>query len=99
MLPCARYMNALDAGITQFSENLKFKEILRTPEQLKKTVQDPNRKSNGKGWLRVHCPLQVSCFSQEIRHAPQLHFRNSLSTEMVDKHRYIVSHGFKHKMA
>uniref|UniRef100_A0A8B9M2B1 Guanylate cyclase n=1 Tax=Accipiter nisus TaxID=211598 RepID=A0A8B9M2B1_9AVES len=46
VLPCARYMNALDAGITQFSENLKFKEILRTPEQLKKTVQDPNRKSN-----------------------------------------------------
>uniref|UniRef100_A0A663F6S0 Guanylate cyclase n=1 Tax=Aquila chrysaetos chrysaetos TaxID=223781 RepID=A0A663F6S0_AQUCH len=43
---CLWYMNALDAGITQFSENLKFKEILRTPEQLKKTVQDPNRKSN-----------------------------------------------------
>uniref|UniRef100_A0A8B9MAW6 Guanylate cyclase n=1 Tax=Accipiter nisus TaxID=211598 RepID=A0A8B9MAW6_9AVES len=84
VLPCARYMNALDAGITQFSENLKFKEILRTPEQLKKTVQDPNRKSNGKGWLRVHCPLQVSCFSQEIRHTPQLHFRNSLSTEMME---------------
>ncbi|NXS72520.1 GUC2C protein, partial [Pandion haliaetus] len=43
---CLWYMNALDAGITQFSENLKFKEILRTPEQLKKTVKDPNRKSN-----------------------------------------------------
>ncbi|XP_013803059.1 guanylyl cyclase C isoform X1 [Apteryx mantelli] len=43
---CFWYMNALDAGVTQFSENLKVKEILRTPEQLKKTVKDPNRKSN-----------------------------------------------------
>ncbi|NWH43512.1 GUC2C protein, partial [Fregata magnificens] len=43
---CLWYMNALDAGITHFSEKLKFKEILRTPEQLQKTVKDPNRKSN-----------------------------------------------------
>ncbi|XP_062442925.1 guanylyl cyclase C [Rhea pennata] len=43
---CFWYMNALDAGVTQFSENLKIKEILRTPEQLKKTVKDPKRKSN-----------------------------------------------------
>ncbi|NXF50980.1 GUC2C protein, partial [Oceanites oceanicus] len=43
---CFWYMNALDAGITDFSEKLKFKDILRTPEQLKKTVTDPNRKSN-----------------------------------------------------
>ncbi|NXG43929.1 GUC2C protein, partial [Psilopogon haemacephalus] len=43
---CFWYMNALDAGITQFSEKLKFKDILRTPEQLKNTVQNPNRKSN-----------------------------------------------------
>ncbi|KFV68818.1 Heat-stable enterotoxin receptor [Dryobates pubescens] len=43
---CLWYMNALDAGITQFSERLKFKDILRTPEQLRKTVNDPNRKSN-----------------------------------------------------
>ncbi|KFV10499.1 Heat-stable enterotoxin receptor [Tauraco erythrolophus] len=43
---CFWYMNALDAGITQFSENLRFKEILRTPEQLRKTVTDSNRKSN-----------------------------------------------------
>ncbi|RMC03349.1 hypothetical protein DUI87_20545 [Hirundo rustica rustica] len=40
------YMNALDAGITEFSEKLKFKDILRTPELLKKTVKNPNRKSN-----------------------------------------------------
>ncbi|NXR36897.1 GUC2C protein, partial [Zosterops hypoxanthus] len=43
---CLWYMNALDAGITEFSENLKFKDILRTPELLKKTVKDPHRKSN-----------------------------------------------------
>ncbi|NXL03252.1 GUC2C protein, partial [Mesembrinibis cayennensis] len=43
---CLWYMNALDAGITHFSEKLKFKEILRTPEQLRKTVKDPKRKSN-----------------------------------------------------
>uniref|UniRef100_A0A8C6Z5J9 Guanylate cyclase n=1 Tax=Nothoprocta perdicaria TaxID=30464 RepID=A0A8C6Z5J9_NOTPE len=43
---CFWYMNALDAGVTQFSENLKVKEILRTSDQFKKTVKDPNRKSN-----------------------------------------------------
>uniref|UniRef100_A0A8C3DX43 Guanylate cyclase n=1 Tax=Corvus moneduloides TaxID=1196302 RepID=A0A8C3DX43_CORMO len=43
---CLWYMNALDAGITEFSEKLKFKDILRTPELLKKTVKNPNRKSN-----------------------------------------------------
>uniref|UniRef100_A0A8C8BCE7 Guanylate cyclase n=1 Tax=Otus sunia TaxID=257818 RepID=A0A8C8BCE7_9STRI len=57
---CLWYMNALEAGITHFSEKLKFKEILRTPEQLKNTVTDPNRKSNGKGGLQVHSPLQVT---------------------------------------
>lgn len=56
LLPCARYMNALDAGITEFSEKLKFKDILRTPELLRKTVKNPNRKSNGKEGLRLHCP-------------------------------------------
>ncbi|NWT15255.1 GUC2C protein, partial [Vireo altiloquus] len=43
---CLWYMNALDAGITEFSEKLKFKDILRTPDLLKKTVKNPNRKSN-----------------------------------------------------
>ncbi|NXP62003.1 GUC2C protein, partial [Chloropsis cyanopogon] len=43
---CLWYMNALDAGVTKFSENLKFKDILRTPELLKRTVKNPNRKSN-----------------------------------------------------
>ncbi|NXU59538.1 GUC2C protein, partial [Turnix velox] len=43
---CLWYMNALEAGITHFSEALKFKDILRTSEQLKKIVKDPNRKSN-----------------------------------------------------
>uniref|UniRef100_A0A663MSC6 Guanylate cyclase n=1 Tax=Athene cunicularia TaxID=194338 RepID=A0A663MSC6_ATHCN len=59
---CLWYMNALEAGITHFSEKLKFKEILRTPEQLKNTVTDPNRKSNGKGGLQVHSPLQGNDF-------------------------------------
>ncbi|KAL9854745.1 LOW QUALITY PROTEIN: guanylyl cyclase C [Geothlypis trichas] len=43
---CLWYMNALDAGITEFSEKLKFKDILRTPELLRKTVKNPDRKSN-----------------------------------------------------
>ncbi|XP_040452739.1 heat-stable enterotoxin receptor [Falco naumanni] len=43
---CLWYMNALDAGITHFSKNLKLKEILRTRAALRKTVKDPNRKSN-----------------------------------------------------
>ncbi|KAF1653215.1 Heat-stable enterotoxin receptor, partial [Eudyptes chrysocome] len=43
---CIWYMNGLDAGVTHFSEKLKFKEILRTSEQLKRTVTDPKRKSN-----------------------------------------------------
>uniref|UniRef100_A0A8C4UJ42 Guanylate cyclase n=1 Tax=Falco tinnunculus TaxID=100819 RepID=A0A8C4UJ42_FALTI len=46
---CLWYMNALDAGITHFSKNLKLKEILRTQADLRITVKDPNRKSNGKG--------------------------------------------------
>uniref|UniRef100_A0A8B9U7E4 Guanylate cyclase n=1 Tax=Anas zonorhyncha TaxID=75864 RepID=A0A8B9U7E4_9AVES len=46
---CLWYMNALDAGVTHFSEKLKFKDILRTPDQLKRVVKDPNRKSNGRG--------------------------------------------------
>ncbi|NXA36886.1 GUC2C protein, partial [Eudromia elegans] len=43
---CFWYMNALDAGVTPFAENLKIKEILRTSDQFKKTVKNPNRKSN-----------------------------------------------------
>ncbi|KFP89727.1 PREDICTED: heat-stable enterotoxin receptor [Apaloderma vittatum] len=43
---CFWYMNALDAGITHFSEKLKFKDILRTSDQFKNIVKDPNRKSN-----------------------------------------------------
>uniref|UniRef100_A0A8D2QD81 Guanylate cyclase n=1 Tax=Zonotrichia albicollis TaxID=44394 RepID=A0A8D2QD81_ZONAL len=50
---CLWYMNALDAGITEFSEKLKFKDILRTPELLRKTVKNPNRKSNGKEGLSM----------------------------------------------
>ncbi|KAM6146376.1 LOW QUALITY PROTEIN: guanylyl cyclase C [Phoenicopterus ruber ruber] len=53
--PCLWYMNALDAGITHFSEILKVKEILRTPEQLRRTVKNPNRKSN----------VIIMCGSQE----------------------------------
>ncbi|NWI60931.1 GUC2C protein, partial [Calyptomena viridis] len=43
---CFWYMNALDAGITEFSEKLKFKGILRTTDQLRKMVNNPNRRSN-----------------------------------------------------
>ncbi|KAK6471513.1 heat-stable enterotoxin receptor [Huso huso] len=41
-----RYVNALEAGSAQFSQNLTFKEILRVPEDLIRIVTDPGRKSN-----------------------------------------------------
>uniref|UniRef100_A0A8C9MTQ8 Guanylate cyclase n=1 Tax=Serinus canaria TaxID=9135 RepID=A0A8C9MTQ8_SERCA len=63
---CLWYMNALDAGITEFSEKLKFKDILRTPELLRKTVKNPNRKSNGKEGLRLHCPSNNVYFKKNI---------------------------------
>lgn len=66
-LHSARYMNALDAGVTQFSEKLKFKDIVRTQDQFRRLVKNPKRKSNGKEGLRVHSSLQVSYFFMEIR--------------------------------
>ena len=60
-------MNALDAGVTQFSEKLKFKDIVRTQDQFRRLVKNPKRKSNGKEGLRVHSSLQVSYFFMEIR--------------------------------
>ncbi|NXL95367.1 GUC2C protein, partial [Alectura lathami] len=43
---CLWYMNAIDAGVTHFSEKLKFKDTLRTPEQFRKIVKNPKRRSN-----------------------------------------------------
>lgn len=43
---CLWYMNALDAGVTQFSEKLKFKDIVRTQDQFRRLVKNPKRKSN-----------------------------------------------------
>ncbi|XP_065418468.1 guanylyl cyclase C isoform X1 [Chrysemys picta bellii] len=43
---CFWYLNALEAGVSYFSLKVKFKEVLRTPEQLKKIVKDQSRKSN-----------------------------------------------------
>nr|XP_056703158.1 guanylyl cyclase C [Euleptes europaea] len=43
---CFWYMNALEAGVTYFSEKIKDREIIRTPELLKKTLTNPSRKSN-----------------------------------------------------
>uniref|UniRef100_A0A7M4DZV4 Guanylate cyclase n=1 Tax=Crocodylus porosus TaxID=8502 RepID=A0A7M4DZV4_CROPO len=43
---CFWYMNALESRITYFSEKLKFQEILRSPDQLRKMMKNPNRKSN-----------------------------------------------------
>ncbi|XP_074840033.1 guanylyl cyclase C [Carettochelys insculpta] len=52
---CFWYLNALEAGVSYFSLKLTFKEVLRTPEQLKKIVKDQNRKSN----------VIIMCGSQE----------------------------------
>ncbi|XP_077195393.1 guanylyl cyclase C isoform X2 [Paroedura picta] len=43
---CFWYMNALEAGVTYFSEKIKQREIIRTPELLKNVLKDPSRKSN-----------------------------------------------------
>ncbi|XP_042324505.1 heat-stable enterotoxin receptor isoform X1 [Sceloporus undulatus] len=43
---CFWYMNALEAQVTFFSERMKFKEIIRSPEDLQDIVRNPNRKSN-----------------------------------------------------
>ncbi|XP_075791390.1 guanylyl cyclase C isoform X1 [Pelodiscus sinensis] len=43
---CFWYLNALEAGVSYFSSKLTTKEVLRTPEQLKKIVKDQGRKSN-----------------------------------------------------
>uniref|UniRef100_A0A8D0GCX3 Guanylate cyclase n=1 Tax=Sphenodon punctatus TaxID=8508 RepID=A0A8D0GCX3_SPHPU len=45
---CFWYLNALEARVTYFSQKTKFKEILRTRDQLRQIVKDPTRKSNGK---------------------------------------------------
>uniref|UniRef100_A0A8C2TC36 Guanylate cyclase n=1 Tax=Coturnix japonica TaxID=93934 RepID=A0A8C2TC36_COTJA len=64
---CLWYMNALDAGVTQFSEKLKFKDTVRTQDQFRKLVKNPQRKSNGKEGLRARFSLQVCYFFMEIR--------------------------------
>lgn len=46
--PNFRYLNALEAGVTYFSEQIKEREIIRTAELLKSILTDPSRKSNGK---------------------------------------------------
>uniref|UniRef100_A0A8C2TCT9 Guanylate cyclase n=1 Tax=Coturnix japonica TaxID=93934 RepID=A0A8C2TCT9_COTJA len=56
---CLWYMNALDAGVTQFSEKLKFKDTVRTQDQFRKLVKNPQRKSNGKEGLRARFSLQL----------------------------------------
>ncbi|XP_026553286.1 LOW QUALITY PROTEIN: heat-stable enterotoxin receptor [Pseudonaja textilis] len=43
---CYWYMNALDASVTDISKYMKFREIIRTPEDLQKIVKSSNRQSN-----------------------------------------------------
>uniref|UniRef100_A0A8C3NSB5 Guanylate cyclase n=1 Tax=Cyanoderma ruficeps TaxID=181631 RepID=A0A8C3NSB5_9PASS len=82
---CLWYMNALDAGITEFSEKLKFKDILRTPELLKKTVKNPNRKSNGKEGLRLHCPCKSVAFPRKSNPLLMLLFGHSLKKFVISQ--------------
>uniref|UniRef100_A0A8C3I7V8 Guanylate cyclase n=1 Tax=Chrysemys picta bellii TaxID=8478 RepID=A0A8C3I7V8_CHRPI len=57
---CFWYLNALEAGVSYFSLKVKFKEVLRTPEQLKKIVKDQSRKSNEGEGLSRYAELEVS---------------------------------------
>ncbi|XP_058047646.1 guanylyl cyclase C [Ahaetulla prasina] len=43
---CYWYMNALDASVTDISKYMKFRQILRTPEELQDIVKNSSRKSN-----------------------------------------------------
>ncbi|KAJ6656364.1 hypothetical protein lerEdw1_003867 [Lerista edwardsae] len=43
---CFWYMNALEAESELFSARLKFREILRSPNDLRNVLKNPNRKSN-----------------------------------------------------
>ncbi|KAM4722836.1 guanylyl cyclase C [Rhinophrynus dorsalis] len=43
---CYWYINALEAGISYFSSILNYKEILRTESDVKKVLEEKNRKSN-----------------------------------------------------
>ncbi|NP_001166430.1 guanylyl cyclase C precursor [Cavia porcellus] len=43
---CFWYINALEAGVSYFSQVLGFKEMLRGNEELQKILKDPNRRSN-----------------------------------------------------
>ncbi|XP_044534015.1 heat-stable enterotoxin receptor [Gracilinanus agilis] len=43
---CFWYYNALEAGVSYFSQELQFKDILRTEEQFHNILTNKNRKSN-----------------------------------------------------
>ncbi|KAG8513796.1 Heat-stable enterotoxin receptor, partial [Galemys pyrenaicus] len=43
---CFWYLNALEAGVSYFSQELSFKEMLRGDEHFRAVLTDPNRKSN-----------------------------------------------------
>ncbi|XP_004693313.1 PREDICTED: heat-stable enterotoxin receptor [Condylura cristata] len=43
---CFWYLNALEAGVSYFSQELSFKEMLRRDEQFYDILTDPHRKSN-----------------------------------------------------
>ncbi|XP_037702246.1 heat-stable enterotoxin receptor isoform X2 [Choloepus didactylus] len=43
---CFWYLNALEAGVSYFSQELIFKDILRGSDQFQAILMDPNRKSN-----------------------------------------------------
>lgn len=45
---CSRYLNALEAGVSYFSQELNFKEVLRGEAEFQKILMDQNRKSNGR---------------------------------------------------
>ncbi|XP_006866098.1 PREDICTED: heat-stable enterotoxin receptor [Chrysochloris asiatica] len=43
---CFWYFNALEAGVSYFSQELVFKDILRRDDQFQRILKDTNRKSN-----------------------------------------------------
>ncbi|XP_051856797.1 guanylyl cyclase C [Antechinus flavipes] len=43
---CFWYLNALEAGVSYFSQKLQFKDVLRSDEEFHRVLKNKNRKSN-----------------------------------------------------
>ena len=74
---CSRYLNALEAGVSYFSQKLSFKEMLRGNEEFQNILMDQNRKSNGEKTWKFFCQLLPHNY-----HFPISYFDKAPTTEL-----------------